>query len=185
MENLTPKQKRFCDEYLVDLNAKQAAIRAGYSKKTAESQGSTLLRNPKVTTYLQAKTKKIEDKLEISAERTLLEIARNAYTGAGAFFDNEGRLLQPHEMGPDAAACISGFEVEELWGFDGSLDGKTQIGVVKKIKRFDKGPMLDKLCKYFKLYSDTPPPPININLASLSSQELNGLLAIMKKMGSA
>ena len=140
-----------------------------------------MLRYPQVQAYLQAKAKKIEDKLEISAERTLLEIARNAYTDARAFFDAEGHLLQPHEMGADAAACISGFEVEELWGFDGSLDGKTQIGVIKKIKRFDKGPMLDKLCKYFKLYSDTPPPPININLASLSSDELNGLLSILKK----
>ena len=48
MNGLTPKQQRFVEEYLVDLNATQAAIRAGYSKKTAEFQASRLLRNVKV-----------------------------------------------------------------------------------------------------------------------------------------
>lgn len=50
---LTAKQKRFCEEYLIDLNATQAAIRAGYSKKTAYSQGQRLLKNVEVQKYLQ------------------------------------------------------------------------------------------------------------------------------------
>lgn len=54
---LTDKQKRFCDEYLIDLNATQAAIRAGYSPKTAEQTASRLLRNVKVQEYI-AKDKK-------------------------------------------------------------------------------------------------------------------------------
>lgn len=54
---LTPKQKRFCEEYLIDLNATQAAIRAGYSPKTAEQTASRLLRNVKVQEYI-AKDKK-------------------------------------------------------------------------------------------------------------------------------
>lgn len=54
---LTDKQKRFCEEYLIDLNATQAAIRAGYSPKTAEQTASRLLRNVKVQEYI-AKDKK-------------------------------------------------------------------------------------------------------------------------------
>lgn len=47
-QRLTPRQRRFVDEYLLDLNGKQAAIRAGYSPKTAEVLASQTLRNPKV-----------------------------------------------------------------------------------------------------------------------------------------
>ena len=183
MTELTAQQKRFCDEYLVDYNGTQAAIRAGYAKNSAKVQASKLLTNPNVSSYLGSKHKKISDKLEISAERTLLEIARIAYTPSTAFYDKDGRLLPMHELGPDAAACLAGFEVEELWGFDGSLDGKTQLGEVKKYKRFDKNRSLEMLAKHFKLYVDTPPPAININLNSLSPDELKALLAIKKKMG--
>ena len=60
---LTPKQKRFCEEYLIDMNATQAAIRAGYSEETAYSIGQRLLKNVEVETY-------IDDILEkISSER--------------------------------------------------------------------------------------------------------------------
>ena len=54
---LTPKQKRFCEEYLIDLNATQAAIRAGYSLKTAEQTASRLLRNVKVQEYIAKRQK--------------------------------------------------------------------------------------------------------------------------------
>lgn len=49
---LTVKQQKFADEYIIDLNARQAAIRAGYSEKSADQQGSTLLSNPKVRKYI-------------------------------------------------------------------------------------------------------------------------------------
>lgn len=62
MDKLTAKQKRFCDEYLKDLNATQAAIRAGYSEKTAEQAASRLLRIVKVQEYLQQFQNKIDQK---------------------------------------------------------------------------------------------------------------------------
>ena len=52
MANLTPKQKRFCQEYLIDLNATQAAVRAGYSEKTAYSVGNENLRKPEIKKYI-------------------------------------------------------------------------------------------------------------------------------------
>lgn len=58
MTKLTTKQKRFCDEYLIDCNATQAAIRAGYSPKTANEQGSKLLNNARISNY-------IDEQLEI------------------------------------------------------------------------------------------------------------------------
>lgn len=68
MTKLTEKQKRFADEYLKDLNAKQAAIRSGYSPKTAEVQGSRLLSNAKVQAYIETKQKKIEEKTSVTIE---------------------------------------------------------------------------------------------------------------------
>ena len=178
MAELTPKQQRFCDEYLVDYNATQAAIRAGYLKKSARVQASKLLTNTNVQAYLQGRSKKIANKLEISAERTLLEIARLAYTPASAFYNEEGQHLQPHELGPDASACLSGYDVEEI-----DVEGVT-IGRVKKIRRFDKNTALGFLAKHFKLFVEAPPPPpVNINLATLSAEELKKLLAILKKTG--
>lgn len=65
---LTDKQKRFADEYLIDLNAKQAAIRTGYSAKTAEVQGSRLLSNAKVLAYIRSKQKALEKKTSVTIE---------------------------------------------------------------------------------------------------------------------
>ena len=58
---MTDKQKRFADEYLIDTNATQAAIRAGYSKKTAYSQGQRLLTNVEIKTYIDEQLNKIHD----------------------------------------------------------------------------------------------------------------------------
>jgi phage terminase small subunit len=71
MNKLTDKQRKFCDEYLVDLNATQAAIRVGYSEKTASEQSSRLLSNVKIKNYIQNKQKKTSDKLEINKELIL------------------------------------------------------------------------------------------------------------------
>jgi phage terminase small subunit len=59
---VTPKQKRFCDEYLIDTNATQAAIRAGYSEKTAYSIGQRLLKDVEVSAYIAERTEAIQSK---------------------------------------------------------------------------------------------------------------------------
>lgn len=68
MATLTPKQKRFVQEYMIDLNAKQAAIRAGYSKKTAEVQGSRLLSYAKVAGAIAEKQAQLAEVYEVSQE---------------------------------------------------------------------------------------------------------------------
>lgn len=59
---LTNKQKRFADEYLVDLNATQAAIRAGYKEKTAYSQGQRMLKNVEIKTYIEEQLERLHNK---------------------------------------------------------------------------------------------------------------------------
>ena len=68
---LTVKQQCFCDEYLIDLNATQAAIRAGYSKKTANEQGSRLLANVNVKEYIADRMAEKEKKLIADQDEVL------------------------------------------------------------------------------------------------------------------
>jgi phage terminase small subunit len=75
---MTPKQQLFVREYLVDLNATQAAIRAGYSAKTARSIGSELLTNPDIAAAVQAAADKRSAKAEITAQAVLQNIQRIA-----------------------------------------------------------------------------------------------------------
>ena len=71
MAEMTAKQKRFCDEYLIDLNATQAAIRAGYSEKTANEQGARLLANVSVKEYIAERMKEKEKELIASQDEVL------------------------------------------------------------------------------------------------------------------
>jgi phage terminase small subunit len=81
MKKLTPRQKRFVAEYLIDLNAKQAAIRSGYSAKTAEQQGPRLLGYAGIRDLIEASRKKQQERLERTADdivRDIREIAAQA-----------------------------------------------------------------------------------------------------------
>lgn len=68
---VTDKQKRFCDEYLIDLNATQAAIRAGYSSKYANTNASKLLQNTTIKKYLDEQLKKMQDESIAKADEVL------------------------------------------------------------------------------------------------------------------
>ena len=73
---LTDKQKRFVEEYLVDLNATQAAIRAGYSKNTAEQQGCRLLSNVKVQDAIHSKKLEKRSESPVSVDDVLIELKK-------------------------------------------------------------------------------------------------------------
>ncbi|NFL43203.1 terminase small subunit [Clostridium botulinum] len=76
MAKLTAKQKRFCNEYLIDLNATQAAIRAGYSVDSAKVIGCENLTKPNVKSYLDRRMAKREIRTEISQDKVLNELAK-------------------------------------------------------------------------------------------------------------
>ena len=71
---MTPKQQRFVQEYLIDLNATQAAIRAGYSERTAEQIGHQLLKKTSVAEAVASAQGKVAAKLEITAEKVLRDL---------------------------------------------------------------------------------------------------------------
>ena len=97
MSKLTLKQERFVAEYLIDLTATQAAIRAGYSVKTAYSQGERLLRNAEI----KAAIEKARLKLSIRAERTVLDVLKDIQE-----VTREARDVNDHR------AALKGLEME-------------------------------------------------------------------------
>ena len=151
-KKLTTKQQVFVAEYLVDLNATRAAIAAGYSDKNADSMGSQLLSNPKVSEEIAKKTGKRMGKLEITADRVLEETARLAFYDPRKFFESDGSLKRVTDLDDDTAMAMSGLEVTEL--FEGTGDQKHAYGLLKKVKLSSKINALELLGKHLKLFSD-------------------------------
>ena len=96
-KKLTPKQQRFCDEYLIDLNATQAAIRTGYSEKTAYSQGQRLLKNVEVKAYLDEALERIHDEKTADAREVmeyLTAVMRGEHTEQVLYFVGDGMQMK-------------------------------------------------------------------------------------------
>lgn len=180
LRDLTKKEIRFCEEYLISFNATEAAIKAGYSKNSASSIGSENLRKPKVIKYLEVKSKKTLEKLEISQERTIKEIARIAYADPRKMYNEDGTLKRVVDMDDDTAPTIASCKQEEL--FEGRGEERMQVGVIKEVKQWNKPEALNTLAKIQKLYADTPPPPPTINVNALDKEDLKNLLLLKKKI---
>ncbi|MDD5387886.1 MAG: terminase small subunit [Gallionellaceae bacterium] len=108
---MTPKRSAFIAEYLICHNASEAARRAGYSVKTAYSQGERLLRNVEVRSAIDKGMKKLATGLEITAERVQKERARLAFFDVSKLFDAEGRPLPINQIDADTRAAIVGIDV--------------------------------------------------------------------------
>lgn len=108
---LTLKQQLFVAEYLIDLNATQAAIRAGYSPKTAQEQSSRLLSKAMVAQAVAEGARIRCEKAELTAVRVLEEIRRIAFFDVRTLFDERGNLKPVTEWTAEQAACVASVEV--------------------------------------------------------------------------
>lgn len=151
MKELTPKQQQFAREYLKDLNATQAAIRAGYSEKTAKEQGARLLTNVHVASFVQKEMDKRAKRTEIDANDVLREIARLAFVDPRNLFDERGRLKPVTQLPDNIAASVASVEV-----VTSRIPGSDPVDVeyTSKIKFWDKRASLELLGKHLKLFTD-------------------------------
>lgn len=140
---LTPKQKRFVAEYLVDLNATAAAKRAGYSEKTACEQAARLLANVKVQTAVQEAEQARQERTEITQDMVLREMSKLAFFDIRKMFDKNGKPLDISALNADTAAALVGLDVQDVTDNDGNY-----IGFVKKYKMADKIRALELLGKH-------------------------------------
>ncbi len=140
---LTPKQKRFVAEYLVDLNATAAAIRAGYSKKTAEAIGYENLRKPQIESAINKARQEQQKRTEITQDMVILETAKIAFFDIRKLFDKNGKPLDISELDDDTAASLAGLDVQGVTDKD-----EDYIGYIKKYKMADKLKALELLGKH-------------------------------------
>jgi phage terminase small subunit len=143
---LNPKQARFAEEYAASPNATQAAIRAGYSERSAGQIGERLLRNDEIAKAVERARQERSKRIGIDGDRVLLEFARVAFLDARKLFNPDGSLKRLDELDDDVAAAIAGLDVNELRDADGFV-----IGRAKKIKLVDKLGALSKLAQHLGL----------------------------------
>lgn len=147
---MTPKQELFVEEYLVDLNAKQAAIRAGYSKKSAEVIGHGLLKKSLVAAAVSARRAKLVEKTRVTQERILAEYAKIGFSDVRKLLGPGGELLDPQEWDDDIAGAVSSLEVVSRGNED--EDGNRVPEHVHKIKTWDKTNALEKMAKHLGMF---------------------------------
>lgn len=154
MPELTPRQRRFVEEYLVDLVATQAASRAGYSAKTAEQQGSRLLGNAKVAAAIAAGQQKRSKRTEITADRVLGELAKIGFANMADYMrpgPNGDPYLDFSGLTRDQAAALQEVTVEDF--VDGRGDDSRDVRRVK-FKLADKRAALVDLGRHLGIFVD-------------------------------
>jgi phage terminase small subunit len=159
-DTLTAKQKAFVNEYLVDLNATQAAIRAKYSVKTACKIGSENLQKPDIQTAIAEIRAQLTESTAITPEKVLREMGRLAFSDLRNVLDEDGNLKNPKNWDDDAAAAISSLE----------LTGQG-AEKVSKIKAWDKNSALEKIAKHLGMFQpEKHVPEIHIHLPEITSK---------------
>ncbi|QAV21997.1 terminase small subunit [Proteus hauseri] len=146
---LTDKQEMFCREYLVDLNATQAAIRAGYSEKTARSVGNENLTKPDIEKRIQELMNDRSERLEITADYVLNRLVEIDQMDVLDILHDNGGIKPIHEWPKVWRTSLSGMDLAEMFE---SKDGERNlVGVMKKIKWPDKVKNIELLGKHVKV----------------------------------
>ena len=151
MAKLTDKQDKFCTEYLVDLNATQAAIRSGYSEHTAQEIGSQNLSKLIIQDRIAELRLELR-KTAVTPEKIIAEYAKIAFFNPKRLFDAKGDLLPIHKMDDDVAAAIAGLDISTIKRLGN--DEEALVEVIKKLKYVDKRGSLDSLSKIQGLFID-------------------------------
>lgn len=151
-KKLTPKQERFAEEYLVDLNATQAAIRAGYSVKTADQQGHQLLKNTKVAEAVQKARAKLSKNTGITQERVIAELAKIGFSDLRRVMTNQGGLIDVQDWDEEVAGAVSSVEVVRRQSGEYDEDGNPIMDHVHKIKTWDKVAALEKIGRHLGMF---------------------------------
>ena len=139
---MTKKQKRFVEEYLIDLNATQAAIRAGYSPKTAKDIGCENLAKPNISDAIDKAMAERSRRTGINQDRILLELARIGLAKITDVVDPDTGKILP-DASDDDLACIQSIKIKP-----------NEFGTEREVKLYDKKSALVDLGKHLGLFKD-------------------------------
>lgn len=149
--NRNRKQQRFIVEYLKDLNATQAAIRSGYSKKTAVKTASRLLTKADIQAEIEAKSAQKAQEAGVTVDKVVKESALIAFSDLSQFLEDCQTIEKPADWPPEVKRCIQSFKI--IRTTTGSGDNKQET-VRSEIKLWDKVASLEFLGKYLGMLKD-------------------------------
>ncbi|TRM53223.1 terminase small subunit [Achromobacter sp. LC458] len=158
---LNPKQRRFVDEFLVDLNATQAAVRAGYSKKTAQEQGSRLLSNVMVGKAIEAAQAKRSERTEITQDMVLRELAKIGFSDIRKIVRWGKTELRATDAGDDEGEVTEAYHGLALVSVD-DIDDDTAAAISEisegreglKVKLHDKKGALVDIGRHLGMFKE-------------------------------
>lgn len=139
---MTKKQKRFVEEYLIDLNATQAAIRAGYSPETAGSIGAENLKKPEIKSRIDKAMAERSRRTGINQDRVLQELARIGFAKITDVVYPETAEIRT-DASDDDLACIQSIKIKP-----------NEFGTEREVKLYDKKSALVDLGKHLGLFKD-------------------------------
>jgi phage terminase small subunit len=148
---LTDKQKKFVEEYLIDLNATQACIRAGYSPKYADREGHKLVENSRVSEAIAESMAERSRRTGINQDRIVQELARIAFVKITDVANDDGSINR--DASDDDLACIESVKVESS-STDTGYSEKREVKLASKMKA------LELLGKHLGMWNDK----LNVNL---------------------
>lgn len=144
------KQKAFCNEYIIDFNGTQAAIRAGYSKNTAKEISYELLTKLHIQAFITDLQCERSVRTQVTQDRVLLEIARLAFNDPRKAFDANGIMLPIQQWPDEVAAAIQSIKITEQ-RIDNE-DGDVLSSQLKEIKFWDKGKQIELAGKHLGMF---------------------------------
>jgi len=178
---LTEKQKRFVDEYLIDLNATRAYKAAYPSCKKDEAarvNGSKALTNTNIVEYIEQRMKDREQRTEITQDEVLRELGRLGFFDPRKLFHADGKPKDITELDDDTAACIAGLDVQEV--YEGYGEDREFVGYIKKYKLTDKKGSLELIGRHLGMFKDkvemSGGMEVNNPFAGLSTENLKKLI---------
>lgn len=178
---MTDAQKRFCDEYLIDLNATRA-YKVAYPRckkeETANAASSRMLRNVKVQEYISKKQQEIEKRTEITQDMVIKELAKIAFLDIRKLYTENGQLKNIADMDSETAGAIA--SLETLEEYEGYGDDREKIGDTQKVKLLDKTKALELLGKHLGMFKEKVTINGNVNtnnpFSGMSTEELRKIL---------
>ena len=146
MADLTPRQKRFVEEYLIDLNATQAAIRSGYSVKTAKEIGAENLTKPYIEAAVARAMAERSRRTGVTGDRVILELAKLGFVNISDVANFDDATVRD-ESSRDDTAAIQSVKVKRIPTDDGDI-------VERELKLHDKVKSLDLLGRHLGIWND-------------------------------
>lgn len=143
---MTELQKRLCEEWVIDFNAQKAGERAGIKGDNIRITAWQILQISECEAYIESLRDEQQKITGVTAAKVQAEIARLAFSDIRDYYDEHGYLKLPKDLSDNAAAALSGIEIDEIW------INKEKAGETKKVKLYDKLAALDKLARRLGMF---------------------------------